>query len=61
MQTLSDAQGRVEVIGGGLAGMITALELAPRDVVARSIHAVLAGNGGVFLDARPELAPDGPE
>ena len=33
MPDLAKAQGRVAVIGGGLSGMMTALELAPRPVV----------------------------
>ncbi|NDR58880.1 L-aspartate oxidase [Aliiruegeria sabulilitoris] len=46
---LVDAQGR------RFMADIPGAELAPRDVVARAIHAEIARNGRVFLDARQAL------
>ncbi|MFT6775263.1 MAG: L-aspartate oxidase [Paracoccaceae bacterium] len=50
--TLIDAHGaRI------MDGVHSDMELAPRDVVARAIHRVVAGGGEVFLDTRACLGP----
>ncbi|MBA4000250.1 L-aspartate oxidase [Brevundimonas sp.] len=36
-------------------------DLAPRDIVARSVHAAIAAGRGAFLDARQAIGPDFPE